>query len=174
MGRGTTLLIVCLLISLSVACAAEPERIIETVVHEATVQVEVTREVNVTVEVTRVVELTRLVVEEITVEVPVEVTRLVEKEVIVTATPEPTAIPTSLAAPAEAVTPAGVSPAGLEATLLISMQELAQDIASIERHYTLISFNRNVNCAEFTQNYDRALAAPEYNVPATSSEVQAA
>ena len=76
--KGKLFLLIALVLFLG-ACTAEPETIIETVVHEATVEVLQTVEVEVTVEVTRQVEVTK--------EVPVEVTRIVEVEITSTAGP---------------------------------------------------------------------------------------
>lgn len=162
------MLLAALLFILS-ACGAEPETIVETVVHEATVEVlqtvevEVTRQVEVTVEVTRQVEVTK--------EVPVEVTRIVE--VLVTPTPEPSPtpmptdapVPTQVAQAAEA--PEAVPPASDVAGQLLQ--------ASYVLHASINGFRDGLaagNCYEVVKHQDVFFASPDFDTTGTADEVQ--
>lgn len=165
-----------ILIFLVSACTAEPETIIQTVVHETTVEVpvtveiEITREVEmpVTVEVTHEVEVTR------------EVTRIVEQ--VVTVTPKPTPEPTAEAA----ATPA---PADTQVAAPAAAPAPATDLADtlLETAYTvrgeMQSFGGQVDaglngsafyCDEAVYRYDFIGAAPTYDVSGSSPEVQTA
>ena len=151
------------------ACAAEPETVIQTVVHEATVEipqtVEVTRQVEVTQEVTRLVE----VEVEVTNEIPVEVTRLVE--VVVTATPEPTATPTPEPPATNTPEPVVVDttpapPSGTAGSLLQASNTLLTAI---------VAFRDGLgggNCHEVVRTQDIFLTSPSFDVAGTPDEVQ--
>jgi len=168
-----TVLLIVLFMILS-ACAAEPETVIETVVHESTVEipqtVEVTRKVEVTVEVTRLVEVTH--------EVPVDVTRIVE--VVITATPEPTHEPTpeptatstpvpvidALPAPDISQVTSQATAPGVTGALLLASRNLRDSINSFRDGFA------GGNCEEVVRNHDLILASPGFDVSGTPSEVQ--
>jgi hypothetical protein len=159
------------------ACATEPETIVETVIHEATVEVlqtvEVTRQVEVPVEVTRLIDVTK--------EVQVEVTRIVE--VVITATPEPTPEPTQEPTPTntlvsvEAAQPAATPVAdALPSPASDVASSLLQASRSLREH--IYSFRDNGlgsgDCYVIVENQDNFLAAPSFDVSGASSEVQSA
>lgn len=169
--KGKNILLIVALVLALCACAAEPEPIIETVVHEATVEVlqtvEVTRQVEVTVEVIRQVEVTK--------EVPVEVTRIVEVEI--TATPEPTPEPTPTNTPAAVVLSQPVATSVAEAspspesdvTILLLQASLAlqEHIYNFRDHGMATG-----NCDVVVENQDNFLAAPSFDVSGASDEVK--
>ena len=176
MKDKTSLLIIALILVLS-ACAAEPETIIETVIHEVTVEVpqtvEVTREVEVPVEVTRQVEVTK--------EVAVEATRVVE--VVITATQEPTLEPTLEPTPTN--TPAPVEAAQTAATTATDAlppppSDLAGRLllASLTSREHISSFGERGlepgDCNVIVRNQDNFLAAPSFDVSGASPEVPGA
>jgi hypothetical protein len=171
MKRKSIFLIGVILLTLS-ACQGEPETIIETVVHEVTVEVpqtvEVTRQVEVEVEVTRQVEVTE--------EVTVEVTRIVEVEVTATPsptpepTPEPTSIPTTAPAAVVPTTEAGPPPpSGVAASLLQASYDLRTQL------YRFRDDGMNAgNCFVIVESDDYFNSRPGFDVSGSSNEVQTA
>jgi hypothetical protein len=170
MKGKSILLIIAIVLALS-ACAGEPETIIETVVHEATVEVlqtvEVTRQVEVIVEVTRQVEVIK--------EVPLEVTRLVE--VVITATPEPTQEPTPTNTPVSEVAAQPAMPPAPEASPSpktdVAVLLLQASLALQEHIYNFRDHGMATgNCDVVVENQDNFLAAPSFDVSGTSDEVR--
>ena len=171
--KGKNILLIVILVLASSACAAEPETIIETVIHEATIEVlqtvEVTRQVEVPVDVTRQVEVTK--------EVPVEVTRIVE--IVITATPQPTPEPTPEPAPTntpavvEAAQPAAeaLPPPSSDVTVLLLQ-------ASRALHEQMLNFRDHGmgagNCYVIVENQDNFLAAPTFDLSGASPEARTA
>ncbi len=164
------ILILFVLLFLVVSCSAEPETVIETVVHEATVVVKVTRLVEQEVEVTREVEITHEV------EVPVEVTRIVEIERVITATPEPTPEPTmtatvaATAAPAQPSTPEPVQ--DLATTFLEQMENTRRQMQSFGGQIDAALRGDPFSCLDSVYLYDAILSAPTMDVSSASAEVQ--
>jgi hypothetical protein len=170
-----------LFLLLVVSCAGEPQTIVETVVHETTVEVEVTRlvdqEVEITreIEVTREVEVTREIIQEV--EVPVEVTRIVEVEMVVTATPEPTPEPTPK--PATAAQPADTQPTAepvqdIGTTLLAYMTTTRDYMHSFGGQIDAGLRGDPFNCFDSVYAYDAIVQAPTLDVSTAPPEVQTA
>jgi hypothetical protein len=161
-------ILVCVL--WTVACSAEPETVIETVIHESTVEVpqtvEVTRQVEVTVEVTRQVEVTQ--------EVEVEVTRIME--VVITATLEPTPEPTATNTPAPVVskqpvvTPA--PEADIETRLLDAMISLRNKLQGFGGYIDAALRGSPFSCEEILARHDTILNTPTFDMSGASFDVQ--
>ena len=169
------ILVLFVFLFLVVSCSAEPETVIETVVHEATVEVEVTRLIEKEVEVTREVEITREV------EVPVEVTRIVEIESVVTATPEPTVEPTpeptvtATVAAAEAPDQLPATPKPVQdmaAALLVQMTTTRGHMLSFGGQIDSALGGGPFYCVDSVNLYDAVVSAPTMDVSAASPEVQ--
>lgn len=166
--KGKVIFLICAVVLVLSACQAEPETIVETVVHEVTVAVpqtvEVTREVEVEVEVTRQVEVIQ--------EATVEVTRIVEVEVMVTPSPAPEPTATSTTSPAAAVPnpPAGPPPVTNVTASLLQ--------ASYDLRTQLYRFRDNgmssADCNVIVESDDYFNSRPELDVSGSATDVQTA